>query len=336
MVKMMVVGQDTRYTYAVGRIRVLESRLVRQEVFERMLGEKDPFSSLRLLSDSPDYSKEVSDLKELQDFEALLIRQLKNTYKIINELTKDRQITDLFSLKYDIHNIKVYLKTRLLRPIKPEPYIELGLLSAEALIQKIKEERFKELPFGVGDIVLSLIKSPQSDIDITLDRFFYNKCWEAFSEFNNPFLIRLYRVGVDLRNIKIAIRLKILNESNLKLKENFLEHGYLDREIFVATKEASLEDFISIFKGTEYREIVREAIKHFEEEATFVPLERLSRNFIMDFLRKAKYLHFGIEPLVAYLFAKENEVRTIKAIVSGKLIGLPENLIKDRVTNTYV
>lgn len=333
---MKSVGQDTRYTYAVGRIRVLESRLVRQEIFERMLEEKDPFLSLKLLSESPDYSKEVSDLKGIKDFETILLRQLKNTYRIINELTKDHQITNLFFFRYDIHNIKVYLKTKFIRSIKPEPYIQLGLLSIEALIQKIKEERFKELPLGVGDIVLSLIRSSQSDIDIVLDKFFYNKCWEAFSKFKNPFLIRLYRATVDLSNIKIAIRLKILNESNLKTQEIFLEHGHLDKEVFVATKEASLEDFVSIFKRTEYKEIVRDAIKSFEEEATLVRLERLSGDFIMDFLKQAKYLHFGIEPLIGYLLAKENEIRTIKALVSGKLAGLPEDLIKNRICQSYI
>lgn len=336
MVKMMGVGQDTRYTYAVGRIRVLESRLVRQDLFERMLTEKDPLLSFKLLSDSPDYSKEVSDLKEIKDFESIFLRQIKNTYKIITELTKDPQITELFIFRYDIHNIKVYLKTKFIRPIKVEPYIQLGLLSIEALTQKILEERFKELPFGVGDIVLDIIKNPQSDIDRALEKFLYNKFWDGFSKFKNSFLLRLYRMGVDLNNIKVAIRLKILNESNLKAQERFLEHGHLDREIFVATKEASLEDFVSIFKRTEYNEIVRDVIKNFEEEATLTRLERLSGDFVIDFIRKAKYFHFGIEPLIGYLLAKENETRSIKAIIYGKLSGLPEDLIRERVCKSYV
>ena len=45
---------------------------------------------------------------------------------------------------------------------------------------------------------------------------------------------------------------------------------------------------------------------------------------------------FGIGPLAAYLIARENEIKTVRIILSGKLNELPEESIRERVREMYV
>jgi len=50
----------------------------------------------------------------------------------------------------------------------------------------------------------------------------------------------------------------------------------------------------------------------------------------------AKYFHFGIEPLVAYLFARENEAKNLKMILAGKKNGFGLDDIRPYLRDSYV
>jgi V/A-type H+-transporting ATPase subunit C len=56
-------------------------------------------------------------------------------------------------------------------------------------------------------------------------------------------------------------------------------------------------------------------------------------DFLMERLKAAKMVVFGIEPLVGYILAKEHEVKLIRLILIGKLKGV--NVIK-RMSDSYV
>ena len=64
-------------------------------------------------------------------------------------------------------------------------------------------------------------------------------------------------------------------------------------------------------------------------------LEKLCDNFLMSYIAEAKYITYGIEPLVAHIAAKENEIRTVRIILAGKLAGIPTGQIRERVRDTY-
>ena len=44
----------------------------------------------------------------------------------------------------------------------------------------------------------------------------------------------------------------------------------------------------------------------------------------------------GIEPVVGYLQAKETEVMNLRMILTGKISGMDDALIKERLRDTYV
>ena len=52
-------------------------------------------------------------------------------------------------------------------------------------------------------------------------------------------------------------------------------------------------------------------------------------------MKESKYISFGIEPLIGYLAAKESEIMTVRIIMAGKLAGIPAELIKERLRDTY-
>ena len=53
-------------------------------------------------------------------------------------------------------------------------------------------------------------------------------------------------------------------------------------------------------------------------------------------MKPQKYNPFSVGPLVAYALARENEIKTVRIILSGKRTGMPEASIRERVREMYV
>jgi len=65
-------------------------------------------------------------------------------------------------------------------------------------------------------------------------------------------------------------------------------------------------------------------------------LERGIEDLLMNYLREAKKIVFGPEPVYAYGLARKRELSLIRLVGVGKLNGIPAGLIKERVSETYV
>ena len=105
---------DTRYAYAVGRIRVLETRLLNRDALQRMLEADSPQATLEALSDT-EYEASFSKIESEWDFETALREEMERIYKLIDKLTQDRELTDILRIKWDFHNLKVLLKSKYLK-----------------------------------------------------------------------------------------------------------------------------------------------------------------------------------------------------------------------------
>ncbi|HHY46370.1 MAG TPA: V-type ATP synthase subunit C, partial [Firmicutes bacterium] len=96
------------------------------------------------------------------------------------------------------------------------------------------------------------------------------------------------------------------------------------------------EGLADAFQSTDYAGMLLDGIKRYAEEGVLSKFERDSDNFLMEYLKGAKYIPFGPEPVISYLLAKENEVQTLRMLLIGKANGLPGAVIRERLRDTYV
>ncbi|MBM3253010.1 MAG: hypothetical protein FJZ16_02000, partial [Candidatus Omnitrophica bacterium] len=166
-------GKDTRYTYAVGRLRVLETRLLTGSFFDKMAEAATYEESLKMLSENPEYRQDVENLKEKSNFESIFISQLKRLYNLVSELTEDKEITNIFLLKYDIDNLKTLIKIKLLGGTKEAGFVDLGIFKIETLRDYIKNNNFKLPGEKIGDFIakISEVRKPQR-IEFLFDEFY--------------------------------------------------------------------------------------------------------------------------------------------------------------------
>lgn len=64
--------------------------------------------------------------------------------------------------------------------------------------------------------------------------------------------------------------------------------------------------------------------------------ERWCDNQIIETIRPQLYNPFTVGPVFAYVLARENEIKTVRIILSGKRNNLPEASIRERVREMYV
>ena len=78
--------------------------------------------ALKVLAET-EYGASISELDGPHDYERLLSHEVQRIYDFFETISPNPDITRLFFLKYDFHNLKVLLKSRYLGRNNEEPLI---------------------------------------------------------------------------------------------------------------------------------------------------------------------------------------------------------------------
>jgi V/A-type H+-transporting ATPase subunit C len=323
-------GSDTRYTYAVARIRALEARLISPGDMERLLDEETQADVLEELGEFADYVGTVSEGE--REPEEILEEQLRRAYELVSEISLGSKVIKSLRLKYDFHNLKVLMKAKTLG-VEPEGLSGVGFFSREELQQVIDGK-----PLGAGtdpfvrETILAGVKSLHEDaepgqIETTLDRLYY----EVFSKSLrvNPFLEEYARRTIDLVNLRTLWRVQLAGWTEEKLKDNLLPGGTIDPSFFVTEYATPIADLVPRVRDEAYRGMLREAVSAHQSTGNLSALDRLADDLLIAFLRRAKHYCFGLEPLVGYIAAKENEVMRLRVILYGRQRALPTDTLRE-------
>lgn len=158
------------------------------------------------------------------------------------------------------------------------------------------------------------------------------------SEFLQDYLAHV----IDMHNIKTFLRLYVLKEPTEQLKKLLICEGFIKKDIFLKLYEQDLSFFLNSLEYVhrhnriiDYAYFLREPIQKLQQENSFVALEKATNDFLIQVLKPAKYLIFGPEPVLAYYFAKVNEINLIRMIILAKLNNVPNDLVKERLNSVY-
>jgi V/A-type H+-transporting ATPase subunit C len=152
----------------------------------------------------------------------------------------------------------------------------------------------------------------------------------------SSFLMDYISSQIDLINIKTLVRVKAMGYGRELLKKVILSNGKLDYGFFNDVFDESYETLIERLAYKDYGKVVEEGISSYMKTRSLTKFEKLSDDFIFELAKKGKFVAFGIEPLVGYLMAKENEAKIIRMIMVGKINEIPNELIRERLRDVYV
>jgi len=333
----MIQGKEnTDYAYAVGRIRVMETRLLTRGLVERMLESVDVEELLRILADTA-YGSLLAESKEYQE---LLRVEETSLLRFFDELCLDPILSELVHYRYDFHNLKVLIKAYVAKEDFSHALSMHGNLDIPTLRGVFEEEKFGALPADLERVIARVVEEYYSKndprvIDLMVDNEMFQFYGREATRRRSEFLSRLLALTIDLTNIKTLARAKRLKEEKETLRLAILEGGELSAKWYIDLSDEAWESFPQRFYATPYHRIVNEGYESVQEAKSFLKLEKLCDDHLVDFLRVTRFTAFGVEPLVAYFVAKLNELKILRLLFVGKLRGIEATRMKERLPDVF-
>ena len=178
-------------------------------------------------------------------------------------------------------------------------------------------------------------KDPQR-IDIIVDKFMFEELVQIRKSLNYSFTDKIINAMIDSTNIKTLLRIKKQGKGREFAQEVIVPGGYIDKDTLVSIINESPENIISKLSFSVYSEIVREGLEGNIATNSANLLEKLSDNYIMALMKDSKFVTFGPERILSYIYAKETEIKLIRIIMVGKLNNVAEEVIRERLRDSYV
>jgi V/A-type H+-transporting ATPase subunit C len=317
------IRDDIRYGYAVGRVRVLEGRLLSRGTFERLLDAPDLREQKRILAETH-VGRYLEGVETAAEVERALEASLADLYDdFLERADLPPAVVTYFQTPHDYANLRLVLKSRILGT-GPE-----GLLSS---LGSIAPEAFSADGAGLPDEMRDLLtlwdeaEEPPAldDVEARVDRALFASLARAARESRVRFLRDLTVLRIDLANARLLVRArnKALSPADilgslipggtkalqtiagvaLRMSAGDLASAIVDSRAFPRTSEADLAD-----------------VARFDAFAHALIAER------MLLARRAPG---GAEPVLSYVLGREAEVLLLRTAVVGRLAGLDRESVR--------
>ena len=337
---------NTTFAQSVAWIRVLETKLLSENELERMVLAKDAEDAYKILNET-DYSTYIGD--DVYNFQDVINAGLKESKELVEKIVPYKDVFNILWFRYDFHNMKVMLKAK----NSGKNFEDVALYCYKfGAVDSDRIKKFvidgEDAGFGLDEefekFLKESVKLAQAEyektgdpqmIDIVLDKRF---CWiinDLSEKSGNEFLDEFTNKYIDLKNIELFMRLKIQGREEELLEKGFIEGGTLEKYRFTDSFRKDIADFAESMKHTDYADIIRDAVKGYEEDKSFVKLDKLSYDHLNNYIQSAKRMSLGPEPVFAYFWAKKNNAQVIRSVMVGKLNDVEPENIRKMIRNLY-
>ncbi len=318
------------YIYAVARIRAKELLCFGSPAMEQLMACKTYEECLRMLNE-----KGWGNGSAGQTPESLLDGERNKTWEQLRELVEDMSVFDVFLYANDYHNLKAAIKENYAPSHGADIYSSNGTIDPAVFRQAADEHDFSVLPAGMRDAAeeaMSVLRETGDGqlCDIIIDKAALNAILQAGKASGDPLLAFYAEHTVATANIKTAVRCQKTGKSLAFIQRALAECDTLDVSLLAQTAVESFEAMIEYLGRTCYSG----AAEALTQSAS--AFERWCDNRLIEKIRPQKYETSTIGPLAAWLLARENEIKTVRILLSGKRNGLSDDAIRERLREMYV
>ena len=166
--------------------------------------------------------------------------------------------------------------------------------------------------------------------DIIVDRACLDAICAAGKRSKHALLRDYAESTVAVSDIKIAVRALRTGKSIGFLKDALAPCGSVDVRLLAIAASENEEALMSYLETHGFREGA-DALK--ESPSAF---ERWCDNRLIETIRPQKMNSVSMGPIIAYYLARQNEIRTVRIILTAKANDFPEEAIRERVREMYV
>ena len=321
-------GED--YAYAVARIRVLETGLLNQAAIEQLLACQDEQQCLQILTE-----KGWGNGDPAAGADAILSREREKIWEIMDSLVADRSVFSVLSYQDLFHNLKAAVKASILDGTTPNIFFSDCAIDGEDMVKFLKDKEYDRFPEDMREAAReayeTFLHTRDGQLaDIIVDRAALDAIYQAGKASPDKIIQDYAESTVAVADIKIAVRSQKTAKSTDFMKRAMAECDSLSVSQLSKAALSGMDAICEYLRGTAYAEGA-EALA--ESPSAF---ERWCDNRIIQTISPEKYHAFTIGPVIAYVIARQNEIKTVRIILSGKQNELPDDSIRERVREMYV
>lgn len=319
-----------QYTYAVARIRALEVSLFSNSTIDQLIACADYGQCLQFLEE-----KGWGDSETSGNAEAILTREEEKIWEVVKELSVGMEHFAVLSYPKLFHNLKAAIKEVCTEEKNRHIFYEDVSIPGNEMLEIVKEREFGRLPANMQhaaeEAYESLLHTRDGQLcDVIIDRAALDAIYSAGEKAEAPIIRDYAESTVAVADIKIAVRSQKTAKSIEFMKRAMAECKSISVDQLSKAALNGMDAIREYLLGTAYAEGA-EALA--ESPSAF---ERWCDNRIIQTISPQKYKAFTIGPVIAYVIARQNEIKTVRIILSGKLNDLPDDSIRERVREMYV
>lgn len=315
------------FEFALGRISVLSTHLLSASQLRRIAEAGSTKEAQKLLLETG-YGENAATEQELATGEIdLIIRgQLQLTRKRIKELTPDPELTGLFLLPVDTHNIKALLKARLLGTSADEILRDGGNFPLDTLKDMIQTKYYEDMPPVYRDTLNEIESELGREADplvfsTMVDGAMFRHAKAIMDAKHEKGFIRAYfSLWADFQNTLSLIRAQNLHWELSQLRLVLVDAGEIPRTVFEECLDTPPEQLgARLNQGAHGADLVQ-AINEFAQTGDLGIIARRMQEGKMQIIRLAKWETDSLGPIVGYLYAREVEAEALR-LIFGALAG---------------
>ncbi len=352
--------RDYLWANPVGRIRIIEKGLLTKSDLRKILETTSLDASLAALRDSF-YGPYISKLENTGLFESALQKAVKDAHDGIMEISPEPLVVAAYRARYDFHNAKVLLKAEMFQvPAEQGAFSSLGNLSVEHLkilfdgamkgqvplksqtlepdsIDETMYEVTRGIMVGCHEIAQKAADKESSpfEVDSWIDKWYYSWAASVYKKYGYPALVEFIQYEIDILNLKMAIRAKLLGVSSLRFSSIVIAGGTLSRSALTEAYEQNYFQIARVYDNTGLQDLAEQGASLAEEKRSLTKWEKECDNVMIKLARESASICLGPEPVFGYMFGRETEVKNLRIILSGKQSLVPENEISERLRESY-
>lgn len=321
---------NTNYTFAVAKIRAMEVGLFSKSDIDQLMACRTYEECLHFLED-----RGWGDGSGRQTGDEILSTERAKIWETVEELGVPMETFEVLSYPNVYHNLKTAIKETMADEPRDEFFYENTVPSREELREIVSSQDFGRLPAkleeAARDAYETLMHSKDGQLcDVIIDRACLEAIRKAGEEAADEVIQTYAKIIVAVANIKIAVRCQKTGKSFEFMMRALTECEGIQAEALAKAALGGFDTLCIYLENCGYAEAA-DALR-----ISPSAFERWCDNYLIEMLQPQKYESFNVGPVVAYVIARENEIKTAGIILSGKLNKLSGLLIKERIREMYV
>ena len=317
------------YAYAVAHVRALESNLLSGADIEQMTALKDDGQVLAYLKERG-WGDDSGDSAE-----DILSAERKKTWALMRDLKVDPKVFEIFSYPALYHNLKAAVKASCITDKHPGVFYDDNEYGEERMMRILQDKDYGALPdhmqAAAEEAYSTLLHTRDGQLcDIIIDRAQLVATEEAGLASKEQIIRDYAQRFVAVSDIKIAARAALTGKSREFLTRALAPSSGISIENLMNAASSGLPAVIEYLRETSYAG----AAAALEDSPS--AFERWCDDQIIEAIRPQKYVACTAGPVIAYLLARENEIKMARIILTAKANDLPDEAIRERTRKMYV